>query len=785
MFLQISTVRLIALLVISVGLNSVFLSAQTRTISTLICGRDVKEQWGGEFVNDDSLGASECFRKNITCGVSGAEVTAGELRDNKFIAFNTLLTQSRRKLSEAITAKDKQVARDEVKFYERHVARENTLCSRYVNIVITPEVVSIATPVILLPTPATLTPAPQPTATFTHTVIPSATFTPTTTTTFTFSPTFSPTVTPTSTVTATPTITPTPTPNFVLNLYPTSVPEITPGPVYAGYVQVVTPYSTVSTTPTLSTTPTSTPITSPFPTFSPSPSPTPGYTVTFSIIGDPSGAYALSGSTLQLKSGISIDYESFPTTSLIISATDDNGLNLTGTFIVNTRNLAEFINVSSPPLNYTGNSISSAWGDFDGDGDLDVYITDGGSANQLIRNNGNVFSILGSAPLADTGYASGAAWGDYDNDGDLDLFLANASATQSKLFRNNGNATFTDVSVAAGLNFASITIGSAWGDYDNDGDLDLFVANDGVANALYQNTSGTFVNVAASVGVADSQNARSVSWVDYDNDYDLDLYVTNYGQPNLLYRNDGGTFTSITSVLNDAGSGIAATWGDYDNDGDFDLYLVNYGQSNKLYRNDGGGNFTNVTSSPLDSIQNGTSAAWGDYDGDGDLDIYLGAYNEPGKLFRYDGGMVFTEVVLPNVSNVSNTSGVNLLDVDGDCDLDIYRSNGTQANTLYLNDLNPSPNTTFKVEILNTGGARTTAGTKVELWDGGIRVATRLVGNAGGLYSQDFGPVVFNNLIPSINYQLRVYWSDAMVVYNLGTPDGSVLKRVQKGVGVL
>ena len=187
-----------------------------------------------------------------------------------------------------------------------------------------------------------------------------------------------------------------------------------------------------------------------------------------------------------------------------------------------------------------------------------------------------------------TGSSRGVAWGDYDNDGDLDLYVANYNEA-NVLYRNNGDGTFTDVTSEAGVGCISHSYGVAWGDYDNDGDLDLYVANYG-ANVLYRNNGdGTFTDVTSEAGVSCTGSSLGVAWGDYDNDGDLDLYVANHYEANVLYKNNGdGTFTDVTGAagVGCTGSSYGVAWGDYDNDGHLDLYVANNG-ANVLYRNNG------------------------------------------------------------------------------------------------------------------------------------------------------------------------------------------------------
>ena len=246
-----------------------------------------------------------------------------------------------------------------------------------------------------------------------------------------------------------------------------------------------------------------------------------------------------------------------------------------------------FVDVTSGPLGGAGNGQGVAWGDYDNDGDLDLYLANSGTANKLFRNDGGTWVDATSGPLGNTGDGRSAVWGDYDNDGDLDLYLSNVYSG-NKLFRNEGGGAFADAT-SGPLGDTGEDTGVAWGDYDNDGDLDLYLAKNGQANKLFRNEgppSWSFVD-ATSAPLGDTGGGFGVAWGDYDNDGDLDLYLANYGQANKLFRNDGGAWVDATSgPLGDTGVGTGVAWGDYDNDGDLDLYLAN-AAGNKLFRNDG------------------------------------------------------------------------------------------------------------------------------------------------------------------------------------------------------
>ena len=309
------------------------------------------------------------------------------------------------------------------------------------------------------------------------------------------------------------------------------------------------------------------------------------------------------------------------------------------------------------------------------------------------------YALLGSgwadvttAPISDWGKSTGVAWGDYDNDGDLDMYLSKTWGEANRLFRNDGGGAFTDVAsgpeAATGDNTAS-----AWGDYDNDGDLDLYVSEvNGGTDLLLRNDSGVFADVTPA-SMTDTGNGMSVAWADYDNDGDLDVYVGNYpggtgSSANKLYRNDGGDlFADVTTPPLDNGGSTSVSWADYDDDGDMDIYLGDYATTNRLYRNEGGGLFVDVTPYLLANAGTTLGIAWGDYDNDGDLDLYVanGTSAYPNKLFQNQGGGVFTDVTAPPLADNNPSYCAVWGDYNNDGLLDLYVSNYSAANRLYKN----------------------------------------------------------------------------------------------------
>jgi hypothetical protein len=316
-------------------------------------------------------------------------------------------------------------------------------------------------------------------------------------------------------------------------------------------------------------------------------------------------------------------------------------------------------------------------------------------------------------------YAAGAAWGDIEGDGDLDLFVP-LRHQAAQLWVNDGAGHFADQAQIRGAdNGASDGVGAVFADYDNDGDPDLYVVNDGV-NRLYQNDGdGGFIDVAPGSGVADPGSDASASWGDYDNDGNLDLYVTSNSpclpplmyEQDRLYHNEGdGTFTDQTDLLpagSTMGAGYQAAWFDYDRDGDQDLYLANdrWGPDpdrNHLWRNDGAAldgmwRFTDVSlESGAGYFINSMGIGLGDFDRDLDLDLAISNI-EGNVLARNNGDGTFTDVASyarmarPKQRNgqLAVTWGLGFADLNLDGWEDIYVAAG------WITDFHMQPSEVF------------------------------------------------------------------------------------------
>jgi hypothetical protein len=394
----------------------------------------------------------------------------------------------------------------------------------------------------------------------------------------------------------------------------------------------------------------------------------------------------------------------------------------------------EWIDIASgTSLEGAGATAGAAWGDCDGDGLEDLYLSQFDLPNQLFHNEGNgVFTEMTGAPVNDAGGGTCAYWGDHDNDGQLDLYALRLMQS-NLLFLNDAGCTFLDVT-SAPLDDAGEVWGAAWVDYDLDGLLDIYISNVDGPNVLARNDGGGNFSVVA--GVLDYAGAsEAAAWADYDNDGDQDLFlVSGTGSPNLLHRNEGGgTFTDVTTpVLANGGGGQGAAWGDYDNDGDLDLFVTTWNSLNKLFRNDGGDAFTDVTDGALHGYPFGQSATWGDYDNDGDLDLYVAYYGLDNTLLENLGGGVFyeTELLYPILADPAQSVGAAWSDCDNDGDLDLYVSNFGSSSRLFANNLD-NGNRWLHVKCVGTLSNRSAIGARVRVVAGGQAWIREINGGSG------------------------------------------------------
>ncbi len=425
--------------------------------------------------------------------------------------------------------------------------------------------------------------------------------------------------------------------------------------------------------------------------------------------------------------------------------------------------------------------------------------------NRLYRNNGEraegTFSDRTSeARVGDTGYGMGCAVGDYDNDGDADLYVVNYGP--NTLYRNEADGSFVDVTEHMGVGDPSWSAGAAFFDYDSDGRLDLYVVNyldfhvgnnlicggneeaqespagtllrmrkdrrsycspkgyNGAADVLYHNTGSrfesTFENVTREMGIFSPYGkGLGVVTSDFDGDGDTDVYVANDGVRNFLYRNEGGEQFADIAVAAGAAynrdgraeAGMGVDWGDFDGDADFDLFVTNYSrQTNTLYRNDGAAVFNDVTDVVQLSESSHNPLGFGTFffeaDNDGDVDLFVAnghvqdkvhffagnegiTYPQPNQLFANSDGREYVEVSSqsgPGLEPVLVSRGSAFGDYDNDGDLDILVTNCDGPAQLLRNDLSAKRNW-LSVRLIGRDVNRDAVGSRIAVTcDGATQV---------------------------------------------------------------
>jgi predicted nucleotidyltransferase len=383
-------------------------------------------------------------------------------------------------------------------------------------------------------------------------------------------------------------------------------------------------------------------------------------------------------------------------------------------------------------------AAGGAVGDFDRDGDQDIFVL-GGSAglDKLYINDGTGHFTDQTAAwgLLANHRGTGAAVGDFDNDGDLDIFVTSLGPQPfyapgfNRLYQNNGDNSFTDIAPFAGVRYNSLNIGDAYsaafGDYDLDGDLDLLVVGWRNGNTLFRNNGdSTFSDATDDLDLPDEFiYGYSCRFVDMDGDrYPEILIAADFFTSQYLVNNTDGTFTNITSTNGTAldSNGMGNTYADFNNDGRFDWYVTSL--TNVLSGVPGSGNMLYTqTSTPHHFIENSVATgcnngywSWGadavDFNHDGAVDIvdtngarHSKNLDDPTLLFMNDGTGNFTDqAVAAGIDHTGQGRGLLTADFDNDGDREIFIFCNQQLPSLYRNDLPSGPNTNSITIHLNT-----------------------------------------------------------------------------------
>ncbi|MEX2173657.1 MAG: CRTAC1 family protein [Pirellulaceae bacterium] len=443
--------------------------------------------------------------------------------------------------------------------------------------------------------------------------------------------------------------------------------------------------------------------------------------------------------------------------------------------------------------------------DYDGDGLIDIYLLNGAPLkgtvidppprDALYRNNGDwtFADVTAAAGLGDLQHSLGVAAGDYDNDGDQDLFVNNFGP--DVLYRNNGDKTFTDVTSQAGVaNGDKVGAGTSFFDMEGDGDLDLYVGNyvnftyenhvpiviggrkfqagpqyyQPVADTLFRNDgNGKFTDVSGPSGIAAVAGpSMGTLCFDYDEDGDTDVFVANDGKPNFLFQNDGrGNFKerallagAACNFYGKAISNMGVDCGDYDNDGRLDLIVTSY-QSEMpiLFCNLGRGLFEDATSAARITNELFAHVEWGpgliDFDNDGDRDLFIAcghfdrieliddrtALKLPNYLLVNDGTGKFSDASQSagnGLAVVESSRGAAFDDLDNDGDVDAVVLNSNALPTILRNE-SPAGNHWLQVRLQGVASNADGVGARVRVVAGDLTQVAEV--HSGRGYQSHFG----------------------------------------------
>jgi hypothetical protein len=426
-------------------------------------------------------------------------------------------------------------------------------------------------------------------------------------------------------------------------------------------------------------------------------------------------------------------------------------------------------------IDKTSGGRGTAIFDYNNDGYLDIAITSAYGGGSLYRNNGDGtftdVSVTAGLDIATNTF--GIVTGDYNNDGFADVYVTRAGfyVGEGQLFRNNGDGTFTDVTAEAGLEGVwGPSFTAAWVDYDNDGFLDLFVGNNlgglferKTPNRLFHNNGdGTFTDVTEKAGLHTIWPSIGPAWGDYDNDGYMDLFLSNgLGRSHLFHNNGDGTFTDVTETagVGAMGFGSPAFWWDYDNDGWMDIgqfiwsdhedviYTMRNGkapengQSMRVYHNNRDGTFTMVSKElGLSECWGTMSGTFGDFNNDGNLDVALGNGSpkldrlDPMTIFENDGTKFRNTTFAAGLPFTGKSHGVNCADLFGDGRMSIIVGAGGAypGDLLAMNIYCPTtlPGNYLNIRLQGVKSNRNAIGARVILKAGGKQQTREVTGGS-------------------------------------------------------
>ncbi len=439
----------------------------------------------------------------------------------------------------------------------------------------------------------------------------------------------------------------------------------------------------------------------------------------------------------------------------------------------------------------------AAFLDYDQDGYIDLYVSNGNynkilsrneseadvkdSENHLYRNlhNGTFEDVTKKAKVGDRGYGMGVTVGDFDNNGYPDIYVSNFGP--NVLYMNNGDGTFKNVTKRAGVAGNECSVGAVWLDYDKDGYLDLYVGNyihfdpkynyyyapdgfpgpmayDGEPDVLYHNNGdGTFTDVTREMHVYNTDGrAMGVGAADYDNDGWIDIYVSNDHMNNYLYHNlEGKDFEdrgiSSGTAFNQVGEAtisMSVAFADYNNDGLIDLFVSDNVYCS-LHKNEGNGVFTEMSYKAGIAVACGQFVGWAssfqDFDNDGDQDLFKvngelkHLYGHEDQLFENQGDGTFKDVSTDRSSYFEEEHvgrGACFGDYDNDGDIDAFIVNLEEPSVLLRNN-EGNKNNWITLTLIGDKSNKDGIGTKITLHAGGKKQYTQKMSSSGYLSTND------------------------------------------------